>query len=146
MGKHPLSSAEETQIRQEIKAIIQTLITGCENLDMAMAFGMFLDSPEFLMMGTDGSTCDYQTYLQNNIEYLQTCTSFKLTTYGEEIRVLDAETAVYAWAYGVEAAFKNGGKDIVECAGASFVFKRGADQAWKVVYYHESSVPPIQVT
>ena len=79
------STAEKSQIQQEIKAVMDTLITGCENLDLKMAFGMFADEPDFLMMGTDGTLCDYQTYLKNNVDYLRTCASFKLTTFQEDI-------------------------------------------------------------
>ena len=140
-----LSTAEKSQIQQEIKAVIDTLITGCENLDMKMAFGMFTDDPEFLMMGTDGTLCDYQTYLKNNVDYLMTCASFKLTTFQEEIRILDQETVLYAWAYGVEAALKTGEQDIIKNAGASFVFKK-QNGLWQVVYYHESSVPPVRIS
>ena len=144
-NEESISSAEKTKIQEEIKEIIHTLISGCESLDMEMAFSMFMDSPEFLMMGTDGALSDYQTYLKNNIEYLKTCSSFKLRTDREEIRILDQETAVYAWAYGVEAALNTGEKDIVKNAGASFVFKKQNGE-WKVVYYHESSLPPTRIS
>jgi len=139
-----MSNDERMKIQKEIKEIINTLISGCENLDMEMAFGMFLDAPEFLMMGTDGTLCDYQTYLKNNIDYLTACSSFKLTTYIEETRIYDRETAIYAWAYGVEAILKTGEKDIVPNAGASFIFKKQQGE-WKVVYYHESTVPPTRI-
>jgi len=139
-----LSSTEKEAITKELKAAIGSLIRGCEQLDMNMAFDAFLDSPEFLMMGTDGTLCNYDEYLRNNIEYLQSCTSFKLTTFKDEIRILDRKTAIYAWAYGAEATLKTGEKDIVDHAGATFVFQNRAG-AWKVVYYHEASVPPKRI-
>lgn len=144
MNLQSLTIAEKEQIQQEIKAAINTLILGCENLDMDLAFSMFANSPDFLMMGTDGTLCDYQTYLKNNIDYLMTCTSFKLTTYREEIRIIDPEIAIYSWAYGAEAILKTGEQDIVENAGASFVFEK-KNRVWKVVYYHESSTPPKRI-
>ena len=144
MNTQPLSVSEEKRIKQELKAAIDTLIAGCEALDMDLAFDIFADSPAFLMMGTDGSLCDYQTYLGNNIDYLMTCSAFELTTFNEEIRILDRNTAVYAWAYGAKATLKTGEQDIIENAGASFVFRR-VDDEWKVVYYHESTVVPKRV-
>jgi hypothetical protein len=140
-----LSESEEDRIKQGLRVAIHTLIAGCEALDMDVAFDIFAGSPAFLMMGTDGSLCDYQTYLGNNIDYLMTCSAFELTTFQEEIRVLNRNTAVYAWAYGAKATLKTGEHDIVENAGASFVFSR-IDGEWKVVYYHESSVPPKRVS
>lgn len=139
-----LSRAEEDSIAEEVKEAIRSLIRGCESLDMDMAFDAFLDAPDFLMMGTDGALCDFKTYLKNNIDYLETCTSFELTTFNEEIRILDSETAIYSWAYGVEATLLTGEMDMIENAGATFVFHKMGGK-WKVVYYHESSVPPRRI-
>jgi len=144
MNHQSLTNAEKEQIQQEIKAAINTLILGCENLDMDLAFSIFANSPDFLMMGTDGMLCDYQTYLKNNIDYLRTCASFKLTTYREEIRIIAPEIAIYSWAYGAEAILKTGEQDIIENAGASFVFEK-VNGGWKVAYYHESSTPPKRI-
>lgn len=135
------SKVEKEVIAGEVRQVIRRLIRGCETLDIDTAFDMFLDSPDFLMMGTDGTLCDYQTYLDNNVEYLGTCASFELTTFNEDIRIIDFETAIFSWAYGVEATLKTSEKDIIENAGATFMFRK-IDNEWKVVYYHESSVPP----
>ncbi|KAA3661750.1 MAG: hypothetical protein DWQ04_15520 [Chloroflexi bacterium] len=140
-----LTQVEKETIEKEIKNIIDELIRGCETLDMEMAFGMFSDMPEFLMIGTDGTQCSYDTYLKNNIDYMSTCSSFKLTTFNGEVRILDRDTAVYSWAYGVQAKLKTGEEDIIDRAGASFIFRRLNDK-WKVVYYHEASVPPKRIS
>jgi hypothetical protein len=145
MAASNISVAEKAKFEQEIRETINALIAGCESLDMDMAFRAFSNSPEFLMMGTDGTLCDYRTYLENNINYLNTCSRFKLTTFKDEIRILDRDTAIFSWAYGAEATFKTGEKDIIEKAGASFVFKK-VNNDWKVVYYHESSTPPLRVS
>ena len=141
MNADRLSSSEKGKIKQELQDAMNTLIVGCEALDMELAFGIFSDSPDFLMMGTDGSLCDYQTYLNNNIDYLMNCSSFKLTTLKQELRILKRDVAVLSWAYRAEATLKTDERDIVESAGASFVFNK-VDSDWKVVYYHESSLPP----
>jgi hypothetical protein len=97
-AQHP-SSSEKEEIEKELQEAVNTLKAGCEALDMEMAFGVFSDSSDFLMMGTDGSLCDCQTYLNNNIDYLTTCSNFKLTTLGEQIRILDRDVAIFSWAY-----------------------------------------------
>ena len=74
-----------------------------------------------------------------------TCSNFKLTTFKEEIRVLNRDMAIFALAYGAEATLKTGERDIVENAGATFVFNKVNDE-WKVVHYHESSLPPRRET
>ena len=145
MNAEHLSSSEKEEIEKELQEAINALVAGCEALDMELAFGVFSNSPDFLMMGTDGSLCDYQTYLNNNIDYLMTCSDFELTTLKEEIRILNRDVAIFSWAYRAKATLKTGEQDIVENAGATFVFGRVSDE-WKVIYYHESSVPPTRVS
>jgi hypothetical protein len=140
MKADSLASAERERIKEELRGAINTLIEGCETLDMKLAFSVFSDSPDFLMMGTDGSLCDYETYVNNNVDYLKACSSFELTTFGEEIRILDRDTAIFSWAYGAKATLRTGEQDLVEKAGATFVFSK-VENEWKVVYYHESSLP-----
>ncbi len=103
-----LSSSEKEKIEKDLRETINTLIKGCETLDMKLAFQAFSNSPDFLMMGTDGSLCDYQTYMNNNISYLMTCSNFKLTTFKDEIRILNRNMAIFSWAYAAEAILKTG--------------------------------------
>jgi hypothetical protein len=145
MDAEQLSGTDRKEIEKGLREAINTLIAGCETLDMESAFRVFSDSSTFLMMGTDGSLCDYRTYVKNNVDYLMACSAFKLTTFRDEVRILDRHTAIFSWAYKAEATLKTGDQEIVENAGATFVFKRVND-AWKVVYYHESSVPPKRLT
>jgi hypothetical protein len=135
-----LSNAEQERVKEALRRTINSLIRGCEALDMELAFSVFSDSPDFLMMGTDGSLCNYQTYVTNNVDYLTMCSSFELTTFGEEIRILDSDTAIFSWAYGAKATLMTGEQDVIENAGATFVFRK-LENEWKVVYYHESSLP-----
>ena len=144
MDAECLSDLEKEKIKDELHEAINTLKLGCEALDLDLAFSIFSNSPGFLMMGTDGLLCGYHEYLSNNIDYLTTCTKFKLTTFNEETRVLDRDTAVFAWAYRAEATLETGEQDVAEHAGASFVFRKVSDE-WKVVYYHESSLPVTRV-
>ena len=114
MTKDNLSEYEINEIREELHDAINALIKGCETLDMKLAFKIFSNKPDFLMMGTDGTLCDYKTYLDNNINYLKDCQSFKLKTYKKEIRILNRDLAILSWAYGVEAILKTGEKDIID--------------------------------
>ena len=143
MERIPFTNKEK--IEKEIQVIIDTLIQGCQALDMDMAFGMFANIPEFIMMGTDGSQVDHNTYVNNNIAYLGECSAFELKTFNGETRVLDENTAVYSWAYAAKATLKSGDIDMVDNAGATFVFRK-LDNEWKVVYYHEATVPPRRIS
>ena len=139
-----LPDTEQERIRAEIREEIRKLIQGCETLDPDLAFRAFSDSPDFLMMGTDGSLVDHPAYIKNTAGYLRTCSAFRLTTKRGEVRILAPDIAVFAWSYRAEAVLKTGEKDVFDGAGASFVFKKIAGE-WKVVYYHESSNPPEHV-
>ena len=141
MPVHTFSNADMQKIEGEIRKAVDSLIKGCESLDMDLAFEIFWDSPDFRMIAMDGSLCNYQTYLRNNIDYLTECLSFELTTLDDEIKILGPDLALYSWIYAVQATLKTGECDVIEKAGATFVFRRLEDQ-WKVIYYHESTLPP----
>ncbi len=96
------------------------------------------------MIGADGTLCDYRQYVDNNVSYLRTCSSFKLTTLNEQIRVYDRRLAILSWIYKAEATLKTGERDLFESAGATFVFAKIGEE-WKVVHYHESALPPTRV-
>ena len=135
-----LQNSEKKIIEDDLNLAIDQLISGCESLNMELAFEIFNDSPDFYMMGTGGNLCDYRTYLSDNFAYLGGCESFKLKTFNRVIHIIDKITAVFSWAYGVEAKQKTGEIDIIDNAGASFFFRK-INNKWKVIYYHESSFP-----
>src|SRR3989304_4008939 len=94
-----LSQSEKNRIKKEVKEAFDTIIKGCESLDMDMAFKVFHNSPDFYMIGTDCSICDYQTYIDSNINYLKECSNFKLTTFNEEIKYLGRDMVIFSWIY-----------------------------------------------
>lgn len=112
---------------------------------MERAFQVFWNSPDFRMISMDGRLCDYHTYVQNNIDYLLTCATFALTTLQQEITVFTERYAICSWIYSVDATLKTGEHDRIKQAGASFVFHK-IDEEWKVVYYQESTLPPMRTT
>jgi hypothetical protein len=136
-----LSDSNRKKIEKEIKEEINTLIMKFEVLDTDEAFKIYSDSSDFLMIGSDGSLCDYQTFFNGNKKYLETCSSFKLTTIEEKIKILSSDLVVFSWIYKARAILKTGEQNIWDKAGASFLFKK-IDNKWKVIYYHESSLPP----
>ena len=140
-----LSEQKINKIQKEVKEAFNTITEGCESLDMDLAFKVFYNSPDFYMISIDCSICDYQTYINNNINYLKECSNFKLTTFNEKMKLLSEEMVVYSWLYKAEATLKNGDKDIIENAGATLLFKK-IDNEWKVIYYHEAALPPISIS
>ena len=145
MSTRAVSGSEIQKIKGEIRNAVDSLIKGCESLNIDQAFGIFRDFPDFRMIAMDGSLCDYQTYLQNNIDYLAECSSFELTTLDERIDILASDIAIFSWIYRVVATLKSGERDLIEKAGATFIFRQIEDQ-WKVVHYHESTSPPTRLS
>jgi hypothetical protein len=141
MGAQKPTSSDAKRIEQELRDTVAMLIAGCEALDVDLAFGLFWDSPEFRMIGMDGSLCDYATYVRDNVDYRSTCTSFELTTIDDEIRFLGPGLAIYSWIYRAEATLQTGERDVFENAAATFVFEKLGGE-WKAVYYQESALPP----
>ncbi len=138
-----VSESERKKIEAEILAMLDRLIVGCESLDMDAAFGPFSRSSEFRMIGADGSLCDFETFYGNNVSYLETCSAFSLTTIAADVLVLRSDLAVLSWIYRAEATLKTGERDVIERAGATFVFEK-REGGWVAVRYHESSLPPIR--
>ncbi|MDD5328169.1 MAG: hypothetical protein PHY02_10220 [Phycisphaerae bacterium] len=136
-----LPESEIEVIRNEVKDEINNLIIGCESLDMELAFKVFSKTSDFFMIASNGYYYDYQTFFNNNKNYLDNCSEFKLTTLKEEIKVLADDLVIVSWIYKAIATLKTGEQDIWDKAGATFLFKK-IDDDWKVINYQESSLPP----
>ena len=139
-----VSESERKTIEAGILALLDRLIAGCESLDMDAAFGPFSRSSEFRMIGADGALCDFATFYRNNVSYLETCSAFSLSTIAADVLVLRLDLAVLSWVYRAEATLAGGERDVIERAGATFVFEK-RDGEWKAVRYHESSLQPVRV-
>ena len=133
-----LPPEDAERIEAEVLAVLDRLIDGCERLDMDLAFGIFDRSDTFRMVAGDGTVCSFADYYTNNIAYLETCAAFEIETIRTDVLVLRHDLAILTWSYRVEATLTSGARDIIDRAGATFVFEL-QDGQWKVVRYHESS-------
>lgn len=97
------------------------------------------------MIGIDCSICDYQSYINNNINYFKECSDFKLTTFNEEIKYHCRDMVIFSWIYKAEATLKTVDKGIYEKAGATFLFKK-INYEWKVIYYRVAALPPKKIS
>ena len=142
MGRRT-SESKRKKIEAEILAALERLIAGCGALDMGAAFGPFSRSSEFRMIGADGSLCDFETFYGDNVSYLGNCSAFSLATIASDVLVLRSDLAVLSWIYRAEATLANGERDVIERAGATFVFEK-REGRWVAVRYQESSLPPVR--
>ena len=132
---------EQEKIRKEIEYEIDNLIRGCEELNLEKAFKVYLKSANFFMIAADGYYYDYQTFYNNNKNYFDILSKFELTTIKRDLKILSNDLVIYSWIYKVIATLKTGEQDILNSAGATFLFKKIND-VWTVINYHESSAPP----
>ncbi len=135
------SEVEIVRIERGVRAAVAQVIRGCEGLDLEMAFRPYLKTGTFRMVSRDGVLCDYPRFFRDNEGYLHRCSEFRLETLAEHLGVLGPDSAVFQWIYRAEAVFASGVSEVFDPAAATFVFKE-MDGEWKIVYYHESGVPP----
>ncbi|MBN2349038.1 MAG: nuclear transport factor 2 family protein [Bacteroidales bacterium] len=135
------SESAVSNIKIEVKKELDLLISGCEALDMELAFKAYSRNPEFFMIAGDGNYYDFQTFFENNKNYLATCSKFELETIKEDIKVLTDSLVIVSWVYKAVATLKTGRQDIWEKAGATFLFEK-INGEWKIINYHESHLSP----
>lgn len=112
------------EIENEVKAEIDSLIKGCELLDMNRAFKAFSKSQDFLMIAEDGNFYDYKTFYENNKGYLKSCSRLELFTKKLDIKAVSNDLVIASWLYKVKATLKTGEQNNIENAGVTFLFKK----------------------
>ncbi len=89
-----LTESDKDLIKKEIRKEIDSLIAGCEMLDMEKAFAVFSDDPGFYMIAADGCSYDYHAFITNNRNYFKSCLAFQRNTDKLGIKVLSADHVV----------------------------------------------------
>ena len=139
-----LNNLEMNKIQNEINSELASLIEGCHELDLEKIFRPFSKDPDFYMIAADGKSYSYQEFYNNNKSYFDNLSAFRITTIKKDITVLSSDYVLVSWIYSVVATGKEGWQDIMDSAGATFLFKKvGSD--WKVVKYQESTATPQRV-
>jgi uncharacterized protein (TIGR02246 family) len=140
----PLTEKEQAAIKQELNQTVQNLLGAFERADIEKILGFFADDTAFLSIDPEGKVSDSPTFRKATREFFQTVSGEKIRTKSQDIRILDAGTAIMAWQGGYQTMMKDGTIVKSEAYAATFVFKRiGRD--WKIIYDHESGLPPAPV-
>jgi len=136
-----LTDIEKDSIINEVKKDFYTMVEACNSADLNSALQLYLDSPEFLGIASDGSIVDYPQFRKANEEYFGAIASQKFVTTKESFKFLDDNLILSAWQGTNEAVLKSGEKMTFSSFGVTSLFKK-IDDKWKVVYFHESGLPP----
>ena len=119
-----ISESDIETIKADIKNLIDTLIKGYETMDMNIGFKVFSQSPDFYMIAFDGKEYDYQSFMDSNKVFLDSCKTFELYTEKMDIKVLTPDFVVVSWLYKAVATHKSSRKETWENAAATFLFKK----------------------
>ncbi len=137
----PLTDAEKSAIRTEIRGAVNSMVRGMEILNIDSALAIFAGVPDFTMVTTDGTPTDYNGFYHVNKEFFVAASAVRLITIRDSIRFLNGDLVLYTWFYSADVTVKTGEHYVNDKVGATLLFKR-INSRWKAVYFHESALPP----
>ncbi len=132
-----LTSKEINQIKNEVKAAAEPLMTGWAALDGNIAIKSF--SPEMVSC-YDTFLLDYESYKESWKIYTESRESIKITPIKEDYIILIREFVIDTWVGKVEEVMKTGDKVIYNPIRYTNIFKK-ADGQWKIVFAQSSGIP-----
>jgi hypothetical protein len=136
-----LTETEKESIIKEVKKDFYAMVEACNTADLSNALRLYWNSTEFLGIASDGSIVDYPQFKKANEEYFGSITSQKFVTVKESFKFLDDNHILSTWQGTNEAIIKSGGKMTFSSFGVTSIFKK-IDGSWKIIYFHESGLPP----
>jgi ketosteroid isomerase-like protein len=135
-----LTQQETDQIKSEVKAAAEPLMTGWAALDGSTALKSF--SPEMVSC-FDSLLMDYQSYERSWTAYTEGLASIKITPIKEDYIILTKDFVIDTWVGKVEELMKSGEKVTYNPMRYTNVFKK-ADGQWKIVFAQSSGIPVIE--
>ncbi len=137
----PLTEAEKLTTQHDIRAAVNSMVLGMESSNFDSAMAIFADTPEFLMITTDGVAMDYKGFSSLNKEFFRTASGAKLITIQDTAQILASNLVLYTWIYSADIAVKTGEHYVNDRVAATFLFRKIGNR-WMAVYFHESALPP----
>jgi ketosteroid isomerase-like protein len=140
-----LSSQDQERIKQEVTQAFQIILQNSERADLDAALRLYSDTPDFVGIFGDGTMNDYKAFEKANREYFDKVSKQQITMLKDKIIILSEDAAIYAWQGKCLVSLKSGRTMSMNPFAATLVFRRIGNE-WKVVYSHESSLPPVEDT
>lgn len=132
-----LSPQETDQIKSEVKAAAEPLMTGWAALDGNTALKSF--SPDMFSC-FDTSLLDYPSYEKSWAAYTEARASIKITPIKEDYIILAKNLVIDTWVGKVEELMKSGEKVTYNPIRFTNVFRK-SDEQWKIVFAQSSGIP-----
>lgn len=133
-----ISDKEKEKIKVEVKEVINTLIAGCEQLNLDIVCGTYYDSPDFRYI-YNGKIFEYKDIVNAMQPLFDTMAGQKFTFFNEHYNILDRSTVLYTANCKLIAYFKDGHIAVDDPGAAQFILKK-IGREWKIIYTVESTV------
>ena len=138
-----MTPQEQDAAKKEIREVVDLILQAGDKMDVEALFQLYSDSPDFILFNTDGSMVDYQGAKNGAAEMFKSLAVLKYTTVKEEFRFLPNNIVICAWLGNCEMTIKTGEHLNINTYAVTLVFRK-IDNQWKVIYSHESALPPVQ--
>ncbi len=133
-----LTQQQKDQIKQEVKAVCDSLWAKWTRLDGEASVQYVSDSPEFVAFNPDGSRMDVQAFKKMLLDLAGSLTAIKIAPARQDYNVLTKDVVVYAWFGKSEVVTKSGDRVTYDPDALTFVLNKVTGQ-WKVIWSHESA-------
>jgi ketosteroid isomerase-like protein len=138
-----MTPQEQEVAKKEIREVADHVLRSLNTMDLEALLQPYWNSPEFVLVNTEGSMGDYQTTKNGTLEMFKLLASLKYATVKDEFRFLPGNTVIYTWIGRSEFAFKSGQQARIDAYATTLVFRK-IDNDWKIIYAHESASPPVE--
>jgi len=134
----PVSDAEKSIIKKEVKKIVNIFFTGREEAKFNLLMSKFYDSPDFRYI-YNGDILTYDDCLAGFKPLFKNQINKNDTILNEKYAVLDNSTVLYTAKIKSVTNYKDGHSTHADPGALLLVFKR-IDIKWQIIYGIESSV------
>jgi hypothetical protein len=138
-----LTPQELEDAKKEIKDVSDQIISAADKLDMNAFFKDFSNTPEFIFVGTDGTSYDFQSYVEMSKEFVKPLLASSFILKKTDFRVLSNDLMLNIMSGSWDLTMPGGDHLKFDTYTITCLFKK-IDNQWKVIFMHESASPPVE--
>jgi ketosteroid isomerase-like protein len=135
-----MTPQEQDAAKKEISEVLNQLLQSASKMDAEALLQSYSNSPDFILLTTEGSMLDYQGTKNGTAETYKSLSALKFTTVKNEFRFLPGNTVICAWLGKCDVTSKTGEGATIDSYAITYVFRK-IDNQWKIIYSHESARP-----
>ena len=134
-----LAENEKEIIKSELQSIMNQFIQNNEIGNMEKAIEPYSDSPEFIIISSNGQISDYNKFMVENKYYFEALKSQKFSKSEIIYTFINNETVIITWGCSAFVQMKDEQEIKIDPYTVTFIFKK-ANELWKVIYAHGSGI------